>query len=261
MSTEDNKPSHTKLKKVKTILITQPKPDQPKSGYFDLEQKYKIRVDFRKFVDIEGASLNQFRKTRINPLEYSALIFTSQLAITHYFRICEELKIKMPAEMKYFCSSEAIALYLQRFIEFRKRKVFYEKTGKLNLNELLLKHKAEEKFLFLCADSKINDLLDFLKLHQFNFDESVIYNVINSDLSDLKEIKYDMLVFFTPLSIRSLYSNFPDWAQNDTLIATFGEAAAKVIEERGLRLDIRAPTVDAPSMPMAIENYLKISNK
>lgn len=257
---DPNEPS-IKLKKVKTILVTQPKPDLAKSPYYDLEQKYKVRVDFRKFVDVEGATLNEFRKTRIVPLEYSALIFTSQLAITHYFRICEELRIKMPAEMKYFCSSEAIALYLQRFIEFRKRKVFYEKEGKANLFELLQKHKAGEKFLFLCADTKINDIPDYLRTHEFTFDECVIYKVVNSDLSDLKEIKYDMLVFFTPLAIRSLYTNFPDFMQNDTLIAGFGEATAKIIEERGLRLDIKAPTPDAPSMQAAIENYLKNSNK
>lgn len=243
--------------KVKSILISQPKPDNTKSPYFDLANKYKIKIDFRPFIHVEGVPTKEFRKQRIIITDYSAIIFTSRNAIDHFFRICGELRIKMPQDTKYFCISEAIALYLQKYTQYRKRKVFYG-SGKLkDLYEILNKHRENEKLLLPCSDIRKDDLPDFLRVNDFEYTEGVFYRTVASDLSDLEDIFYDMIVFFSPSGVKSLYHNFPHFKQNNTRIAAFGPATSKAVEDSGMNLNIKAPIPQAPSMTMAIERYLK----
>ncbi len=251
-------------REVKSILISQPKPNNSKNPYTDLAEKYNVKIDFRKFIQIEGITGKEFRKTRVNPIEYSAVIFTSKMAIEHFFRICGELRITMPQDTKYFCSSEVIALYLQNFIEYRKRKVFFKKDSKTDLFALLEKHKGE-KYLYPCAsypfeDVRKNDIPNFLKEKGIDFTESTIYRIVCSDLSDLEDIFYDMIVFFTPLGIRSLFKNFPDFKQNNTRIAAFGPVTLKAILDHNLIPDVKAPSPEAKSMKDAIGLYLKEVN-
>lgn len=248
------------LQKVESILISQPKP-AVKSPYFDLADKHGIRVDFRQFIELEGVTAKEFRKHRISPLDFTAIIFTSRNSIDHFFRICEEMRVKMPQMTKYFCASQAIALYLQKFILYRKRKVFFDKTGKVKgLKDLLKKHKANEKFLLPCATNRKPDLPNFMTEIKCNFAEAPIYRTVASDLSDLKSLGYDMIVFFTPLGVNSLLHNFPDFEQNGMQIAAFGPATAKSVEDAGFCLDIKAPAPGTPSMMMAIDKYLKKQN-
>ena len=247
--------------KVKSILISQPEPENGKSPYYDLGRRYKAKVDFRQFIQVEGISSKIFRKARINPYEYSAVIFTSRNAIDHFFRICEEMRIKMSMETKYFCTSEAIALYLQKYIQYRKRKVFFG-TGRLTgLLDVLKKHKDNEKFLLPCAEVHKADLPDFLEENGFEFDKAMIYKTVYSDLSDLKNIDYDMIVFFSPTGIQSLMHNFPKFKQGDTAIATFGAVTKQAAKKAKLRVDIEAPSKEFPSMGMAIEHFLKNQGK
>ncbi len=244
--------------KVSSILISQPKPKSDKSPYYALAEKYGIQVDFRPFIEVEGVTSKEFRKYRINPLDYSAIIFTSRNAIRHFFKLCEETRVKMPQETKYFCASEAIALYLQKFILYRKRKVFYPKTGRqMALKDILKKHRTKENFLLPCAENRKEDLPTFLKDNTFKYSEVPIYRTVASDLSDLENIFYDMIVFFSPLGLNSLYVNFPDFKQNKTRIAAFGPTTARVAEDYDLRLDVKAPAPGITSMTMAIEKYLK----
>jgi uroporphyrinogen-III synthase len=250
-----------KVPKVKSILISQPKPETVKSPYFDLAKKYKIKIDFRPFIQVESVDLKEFRKQKIVPTNYSAIIFSSRNAIDHFFRITEELRVKMPQETKYFCVSEAIALYLQKYTQYRKRKVFFG-TGKLSdLFDILLKYKDSEKFLLPCSDIRKDDLPNFLKKNNFEFCEGNFYRTVVSDLSDLENIFYDMIVFFSPSGVKSLFQNFPDFKQNQTRIAAFGPATAKAVAEANLKLSVKAPVPQAPSMTMAIEKYLKEVNK
>lgn len=252
-------------RKVTSILISQPKPSTARNPYLDLAEKYGIKVDFRKFIHIEPMDMKLFRRQRINPIEYPAVIFTSKSAIEHFFKICENLRVKMPQETKYFCSSETIGLYLQKFIDYRKRKVFYPKDGKTTLRKLLDKHQSIGKYLFPCASYPFDEglrnsgLTDYLKEQEIAFDELAIYQVVCSDLSDLKDIFYDVIVFFSPLGIKSLFENFSDFEQLYTRIAAYGDATAKSIKEHNLELDIH-PTKEAPSMSMAIDKYIKKVN-
>ncbi len=248
------------MKKVESILISQPKPESIKSPYFDLASKYKIKIDFRPFIHIEGVDAKEFRKTKIAIEDYSAIIFTSRNAIDHFFRVCIGLKIKMSQETKYFCVSEAIALYLQKYIVYRKRKVFYGTGKATTLTSTLLKHKADNKFLFPCTDIHKDDIPEFLEENNFNYSKAVIYKTVCSDLSDLKNLKYDMIVFFSPSGVKSLFHNFPDFKQNSTRIAAFGPTTSQAVIDSDLRLDLKAPIPKAPSMTMAIEQYLKKVN-
>lgn len=251
--------------KVESILISQPEPTSGRSPYYDLGDKYNIKVDFRQFIQIEEITSKEFRKERITPTDFSAVIFTSKVVIEHFFKISKEMRFTMPADTKYFCTSEAIALYLQKFIEYRKRKVFYPKDKKHTIFSLLEKHKNKENFLFPCAsypfdDVRKTDIPDFLKEKEFNFAEVVVYRIVCSDLSDLKDIYYDIIVFFAPLGIKSLFENFPDFKQNKTRIAALGNATAKAVDDHKLILDIAAPVPGMPSMTAAIEQYLKKAN-
>jgi len=247
------------LKRVKSILISQPKPQR--SPYFDLEEKYGLKIDWRKFIQVEEVSVKDFRKTRIKPDEYSAVIFTSRNAIDHFFRICKDMRIKMSQDTKYFCKSEAISNYLQKFIVYRKRKVFNGKRTIVDLKPYLLKHKEKENFLLPCSNLGANDVSSFLDKNDFNWTSACMYNTVSSDLSDLSDVTYDILVFFSPLGITSLYENFPTFKQNDTRLAIFGSQTSEAVLERGLTINIKAPSPEVPSMPMAIEKYLQISNK
>ena len=246
--------------KVKTILVTQPKPDTEKSPYHDLAKKYNLKIDFRAFIHIEGIPAQTFRKDRINIPDHTAVILTSRHAADHFFRICTEMRITNVEELKYFCISESTAFYLQKYITFRKRKIFYGKQNINDLLELLKKHK-KEKFLLPCSDVAKEATADTLAAHGFDFSKAVIYRTVCSDLSDLADVKYDMLVFFSPSGILSLFKNFPDFQQNTTLIAAFGQATSQAVLDAGLRLDIQAPIPEAPSMTMSIEHYVKKNNK
>lgn len=248
-----------KYKNVKSILISQPKPER--SPYYDLEKKWGLQIDWRSFIEVEGVSSKDFRKERIRPDEYSAIIFTSKNAIDHFFRITEEMRIKMSQDTKYFCKSEAIAHYLQKFIVYRKRKVFTGKRTVADLKPALNKHKAKEKFLLPCSNLGAKDVSSFLDENDFDWKDAMMYQTISSDLSDLSDITYDVLVFFSPLGIKSLYENFPDFKQNDTRLAVFGNKTKKAVEDHELIINIQAPSPEAPSMTMALENYLNLSNK
>ncbi len=246
--------------KIKKILVSQPKPSTPKSPYFDLSEKNNVAIDFRPFIQVEGVSSKEFRQQKINILDHSAVVFTSRTAIDHFFRICEETRVTVPDDMKYFCISEATAFYLQKYIVYRKRKIFHS-TGKFpDLVEVIKKHK-QEKFLVPLSDIHKAEIPSLLTKAKIKFTKAILYRTVSSDLSDLKDINYDVLVFFSPSGIKSLMQNFPDFEQKDTLIASFGPATAKAVKEAGLRLDIQAPMPQAPSMSAALEMFIKKHNK
>ncbi len=250
-----------KLKQVKSILISLPKPESGKSPYIDIAEQFKIKLDWRPFTKVEGIKAGDFRKQKIYIDQYPCVIFTSRVAIEQYFRICEELRIKINEDNRYFCLSEAIALYLQKFIQYRKRKVFYG-DGKLpKFMEVILKHKEDGKFLIPCSDLRDKALIELLNKHNITFGEAVIYKTIASNLSDLKDVKYDMLVFFNASAIESLYSNFPNFKQEDTRLAIFGNSTADALKARKLNINIFAPTPENPSLVDAIKKYIIKSNK
>lgn len=246
-------------KRVKTILVSQPKP--ARSPYYELEKKYGLTIDWRPFIHVEPVSAKDFRKQRVRPDEYSAIIFTSKNAVDHFFRICEEMRIKMSQETKYFCLTEAVANYLQKFIVYRKRKVFVGRRTIQDLASALKKHKNKEQFLLPCSNLGSKAVSQFLDKNDFDWKDAMMYQTVSSDLSDLSDVTYDVLVFFSPLGIKSLYENFPDFKQNDTRMAVFGNSTSRAVEERGLIINIKAPAPEAPSMTMALERYLQKSNK
>ena len=246
--------------KVKKILVSQPKPVTDKSPYFDLATKTNIKIDFRPFIQVEGVSSKEFRQTRIQILDHGAVIFTSRTAIDHYFRICQETRVTVPDTMKYFCISEATAFYLQKYIVYRKRKIFYGNGTFADLTDVMKKHK-DEKFLVPLSHIHKQEIPNLLEKGGFKYTKAILYKTVSSDLSDLKDVNYDVLVFFSPSGIKSLLQNFPDFEQNNTRIASFGPSTAKAVKEAGLRLDIQAPTPQAPSMTMALEQYIKKNNK
>ena len=246
--------------KIKRILVSQPKPETAKSPYFDLAEKNNIQVDFRPFIQVEGVSAKEFRQTRVQILDHAAVIFTSRTAIDHFFRISTELRLTIPDSMKYFCISEATAFYLQKYIVYRKRKIFYGAGKFQDLIDVMKKHK-EEKFLLPVSQVNQPDILQLLDKAGYNYTKAIIYNTVSSDLSDLKEVNYDILVFFSPSGIQSLMQNFPQFSQDETKIACFGPTTAKAVLDAGLRLDIEAPTAEAPSMTMALEQFIKKYNK
>ncbi len=242
--------------KVKSILVSQPEPSTAKSPYFELADKNSLKIDFRPFIQVEGVPAKEFRQTRIQLLEHSAVIFTSRTAIDHFFRIAQELRLTVPDSMKYFCISEATAFYLQKYIVYRKRKIFYADGRFTDLVNVMKKHK-DEKFLVPLSDIHKQDIPMLLDKGGYTYTKAILYRTVSADLSDLAEIKYDVLVFFSPSGIKSLYQNFPDFEQNSTRIACFGPATAQAVQDAGLRLDIQAPTSQAPSMTMALEQYIK----
>lgn len=245
--------------KVKSILISQPKPNTEKSPYFDLAAKYKIKIDFRSFIHVEGVPAKEFRQERVNILEHTAVILTSRNAVDHFFRMCQEMRVTVPDEMKYFCLSESTAYYLQKYIVYRKRKIFHGKQSFQDLLDVIKKHK-NEKYLLPVSDIHRRNITDLLDKHNIRYSKSIFYRTVCSDLSDLADVNYDMLVFFSPSGIESLFKNFPDFKQNKTRIAAFGATTAEAVKNAGLNIDVHAPTPAAPSMSMAIENYIKKVN-
>jgi len=246
--------------KVKTILVSQPAPKTETSPYFDLSEKQKVKVDFRSFIHVEGIPTKEVRAQKIDLNKITAIILTSRNAVDHFFRIAKELRFTVPDDMKYFCQSEAVAYYLQKYVVYRKRKIYVGTRTFPDLIKLIKKHK-DEKFLLPCSDklkSLIPQELDKLGV---DWKRSELYRTVVSDLSDLEDVTYDVLVFFSPSGIDSLFKNFPDFKQNNTRIAVFGNSTSKAVEERGLRIDIAAPTPETPSMTMALEKYIKGINE
>lgn len=246
--------------KIKNILLSQPKPERENDPYLELAKKYNLNILFRKLFKIEGVQSKEFRQDRINLLDYSAVIFTSKNAIDHYFRICNEMRVTVPDTMKYFCISESIALYLQKYVLYRKRKIFHGVQHFSELVELMKKHKTE-KFLLPTSDIVKPDIPKLLDEHKFNFKRLVFYNTISNDLSDIDMKQYDLIVFFSPAGVKSLFHNYPNYKQNKTLIATFGTTTANAAKEVGLTIHIQAPSPKAPSMAMALDQFLEKSSK
>ena len=247
-------------KKIKTILISQPKPEGEKSPYADLAKKHKVKIDFRPFIHVEGLSPQEWRQQRIQILENTCIIFTSRNAVDHFFRIAEETRVTVPESMKYFCMSEAIAYYLQKYVVYRKRKIFVGERMFSDMIPLFKKHSAE-RFLLPSADQIKGDILKTLDVLEVRYTRGIFYRTVISDLSDLKEVKYDLLVFFSPSGIKSLFHNFPDFVQGDTCIAGFGATTQSAMVDHKLRLDLAAPTPEAPSMSAAINLHIKQHNK
>jgi uroporphyrinogen-III synthase len=239
---------------IKTILISQPKPDNDKNPYLQVASKHKLTLEFRQFIQIEPVSAKDFRKSKVDVNTATAIIFNSRNSIDHFFKIAEEIRYKPAAEMKYFCISEAIALYLQKYIQYRKRKVFFGNGTDKSLHDLLNKHKANENFLVAC--SNLSKDHEYLEKNKLKYQRAVVYKTVSANLKDIKITSYDMLIFFTPAGIKSLFENFPNFKQGKIKIAVFGEAAQTAAEAAGLRLDLVAPTPEAASMPKALELFL-----
>jgi len=246
--------------KIEKILVSQPAPQNEKSPYFDLEKKYGVKVDFRPFIEVKGYDVREFRKQKVNILEHSAVIMTSKTAIDNYFRIAEEMRLTIPITMKFFCVTESVAYYLQKYITYRKRKIFYAQKTFDELLDLMVKHK-KEKFLLPVAKTHKPTIAKKLKAAGFSFTKAVMYETVSADLSDLSDIHYDVIVFFSPAGIKSLFDNFPDFEQNGRLIGALGKSTANAVKKAGLRLDINAPTKEYPSMTMAIEKFILENNK
>lgn len=246
--------------KVKTILVSQPSPKTETSPYFDLSDKQKVKIDFRSFIHVEGISVKEVRAEKIDLKDFTAIILTSRNAVDHFFRIAEEMRFKVPDSMKYFCQSEAVAYYLQKYVVYRKRKIYVGNRAFTDLTKLIKKHKTE-KFLLPSSDKLkplIPEELDKLGVTWIRLD---LYRTVVSDLSDLEDVFYDVLVFFSPSGIESLFHNFPDFKQNDTRIAAFGNSTVNAVTKAGLKCDIIAPSKENPSMTMALEKYIKEANK
>lgn len=248
-----------RLNKVSSILVSQPEPSDPNSPYHKLAQKYNLKIDFRQFIEIDPIDAKEFRKQKVNILDHTAVIFTSRNAVDHFFRLAAETKVEIPADMKYFCISEQTANYLQKYIIIRKRKIFTGERTATDLLEVIKKHK-KERFIFPCSDIRKEDIPEYLEKNNFNFSELIIYRTVAADLSDLENVYYDILAFFSPSGIKSLFDNFPDFKQNKTRIAAFGPTTAKAVRDAGLILDIQAPLPNAPSMTGALEYYIKKAN-
>ncbi len=245
-------------KSIRRILITQPKPESDKSPYFELARKYNVQLDFHPFIRVEGIPSRDFRKQKIDISQYTAVIFTSRNAIDHFFRICEEMKIVVSQDTKYFCITEAVALYLQKFIQYRKRKVFYGADGSnKSLFDVINKHKENEKFLYPCSESQDNEIINWLKTHNCEFAVPVLYRTVSNDVKEiLSRSEFDVICFFTPSGVKSLIENLPKYKQNGTLIGAFGNNTFRAVEEAGLTLHIKAPEPQAPSMVAALDKYL-----
>ena len=248
-----------RLKPVKSILVSQPKPADDNSPYYKLAEKYKLKIDFRPFIQVESVPVKEFRQQKVNILDHTAVIFTSRYAVDHFFNVCKEMKIEVPSDMKYFCISEMTANYLQKYIVIRKRKIFTGERTATDLIEVIKKHK-NEKYLFPCSNIRKDDIPKFLEENGYEFTEAILYKTVASDLSDLADIKYDIIAFFSPSGINSLFVNFPKFKQNATRLAAFGPTTAKAVTDAGLILDIEAPLPNAPSMTGAIEVYIKKAN-
>lgn len=245
---------------VKIILISQPQPTEPNSPYFQIAEKWGVHLEFRKFIQVDGISLNDFRKQNIRPLDYTAIIFTSRVTVDHFFRLINEMRIEMPPDTKYFCVGEATSKYLQKYIVIRKRKLFVGEKKDMDLAPYIQKHN-KEKFLFPCGNIHHRELPDYMKSLNMDLTDAVVYQTVSSDVKDLNISDYDMICFFSPAGVQSLFYNFPDFKQGNTRIACMGAQTARESVERGLRVDIEAPTPASPSLTAAIENYIRENSR
>lgn len=254
--------SHWPKQKVKNILVSQPKPlETEKNPYFDLAKRHNINVNFRQFIRVEGLTAQEFRLQRVDILEHGAVILTSKLAVDHYFRICNEMRVTVPESMKYFCINEQTAYYLQKYIQYRKRKIFFGHGTLIDLVDVIRKNKSE-KFLLPASDVQKEQIVDFLDEVKISFTKATFYKTVAADLSDIKSLAdIDILVFFTPVGIKSLKQNFPSFKQGNTRIAAFGYTTAQTVQALGYRLDIFAPNPQNPSMTGALDTYIKEANK
>ncbi len=247
--------------KIKKILVSQPQPQGEKSPYFDISEKHNVKIEFRPFIKVEGLSAKEFRAQRISILDYSAIIFIAKQGIDHFFHLCEEMRITIPDTMKYFCVTESVAVYLQHYIHYRKRKVFYGTSTRMtDLVPLLNKH-ASEKYLFVAPELVKEDTTAALDGSKIKYTKAVMYRTVSNDFSSEEEFNYDMLLFFSPLGVQSLLKNFPNFEQGDIQIGSFGPTTAEAVKELGLRLDLEAPSPQYPSMTMALDSFLKDLSK
>lgn len=248
------------MTKVKTILVSQPEPKIENSPYFDLQEKQKVKIDFRPFIHVEGVAAKDIRQQKVDLANYTAIILTSRNSVDHFFRVADEMRFKVPDSMKYFCQSEAVAYYLQKYVVYRKRKIYVGKRTFSDLCPLIKKYK-DESFLLPTTDKLKPEVPEILNELGVKWKQSVFYKTVISDLSDLANVYYDILVFFSPSGIESLFHNFPEFKQNETRIAVFGNTTIKAVESHGLRVDIAAPTPETPSMTMALKKYIDQVNK
>lgn len=246
--------------KIRKILVSQPDPQNPKSPYHELAKKYNLKIDFRPFVEIEGLSAKDFRVQKINILDFTAVIFTSKTGIDHFFRICNELRIVVPDTMKYFCITENVAFYLQKYIVYRKRKIFHGNARFQDLIDIIIKHKDDNFFVPL-SEPHNAEIPDLLEKNGINYTVAILYRTISTHFNNMDDFDYDIIVFYSPSGIKSLKENFPAFKQGDIKIAAFGPTTAGAVESEGLRLDIHAPNPKAPSMTMALDDFLKDYNK
>ena len=238
-------------------MVSQPKPATEKSPYFDIAEKFGVEIDFRPFFKVEPLTSKEFRQQKISILDHTAVVFTSRHAINHFFHLCEELRVAIPETMKYFCVTEAIAVYLQKYIVYRKRKIFFGQTGKVEDLAVVIGKHPKEKYLIPVSDIHKEDLISLLEAKKISYTKAVMYRTVSNDFEDNEKFDYDMLVFFSPSGISSLLKNFPNFEQKDIKIGCFGPTTAKAIKDAGLRLDMEAPTPEAPSITAALEMYLK----
>jgi len=258
------KTANSSAKAIKKILITQPKPETEKSPYFELAKRHNVELDFHPFIKLEGIPAKEFRKQKIDISQYTAVIFTSRNAIDHFFRSCEEMKVSVSQDTKYFCITEAVALYLQKFILYRKRKVFYGADGtNKSMFDVINKHKENEKFLYPCSENQQdNEIVGWLKSNSCEFATPFMYRSISNDVKEvLTKAEFDIICFFTPSGVKSLFDNFPKYKQNGTKIGAFGNNTSRAVEDAGLTLEIKAPQPQAPSMVSALEKYLSVNLK
>jgi uroporphyrinogen-III synthase len=246
--------------KVKTILVSQPEPSSEKSPYSRLREKSKLIVDFRPFIHVEGLNGKDVRQQKIDFNNFQNIILTSRNAVDHFFRLCKEMRFTVPDSTKYFCQSEAVAFYLQKYVVYRKRKIY---VGERSIKDLdaTFKKFSDETYLFPTSDLLKPEIPKFLNKMKVNWKRAIFYHTVVSDLSDLRDVYYDILVFFSPSGIESLFKNFPDFKQKNTRIAVYGNSTAKAAEDAGLNINIKAPMVETPSMTMAIEKYIEKVNK
>lgn len=247
--------------KIRKVLVSQPKPTSEKSPYFDIAEKYGVEIVFRPFIKVESLSAKEFRQQKVSILDHTAVIFTSRHAIDHFFHLCSELRVTVPEDMKYFCVTEAVALYIQKYVQYRKRKVFFGATGKIDdLLPSMIKHKTE-KFFVPMSDVHTDEIKNLLDKSNLQYSEAVMYRTVSNDFASEESFDYDMLIFFSPAGINSLMKNFPNFEQGNIVIASFGPTTAKAVRDAGLRLDLEAPTAQAPSMTAALEMYIKEHSK
>jgi uroporphyrinogen-III synthase len=246
--------------KIRKILVSQPEPQNPKSPYFELARKYNLKIEFKPFIQVEGVPAKDFRQQKINILDFTAVIFTSKTGIDHFFRISNELRVVVPDTMKYFCITENVAFYLQKYIVYRKRKIFHGKAKFQDLIDVIVKHREDNYFVPL-SEPHNAEIPELLVKNGINHTIGTMYKTISTDFSNVKDFDYDILVFYSPSGIKSLRENFPDFKQGEIKIAAFGPTTASAVEQEGLRLDINAPNPKAPSMTMALDDFLKEHNR